>query len=82
MAKGQQKGNRESKKPKKEKIKTIAAAPSQKVRGGTAKARSLCRPVRRIPRGAGVGLEDLPGALRQQQILGGGAIRSVVRCRR
>ena len=35
-----------------------------------AKARSLCRPVRRIPRGAGVGLEDLPGALRQQQILG------------
>src|SRR6266550_4528594 len=41
------------------------------VRGGTAKARSLCRPVRRIPRGAGVGLEDLPGALRQQQILGG-----------
>ena len=37
----------------------------------TAEARSLCRPVRRIPRGAGVGLEDLPGALRQQQILGG-----------
>jgi hypothetical protein len=30
MAKGEQKGNRESKKPKKEKIKTIAAAPSQK----------------------------------------------------
>jgi hypothetical protein len=28
MAKGEQKGNRESKKPKKEKIKTIAAAPS------------------------------------------------------
>jgi hypothetical protein len=27
MAKGEQKGNRESKKPKKEKIKTIAAAP-------------------------------------------------------
>ena len=26
----EQKGNRESKKPKKEKIKTIAAAPSQK----------------------------------------------------
>jgi len=30
MAKGKQKGNREVKKPKKEKIKTIAAAPSQK----------------------------------------------------
>jgi len=30
MAKGQQKGNRESKKPKKEKVKVIAAAPSQK----------------------------------------------------
>jgi hypothetical protein len=30
MAKREQKGNRESKKPKKEKIKTIAAAPSQK----------------------------------------------------
>ena len=36
------------------------------VRGGTAKARSLCRPVRRIPRGAGIGLEDLSGAVRQQ----------------
>ena len=30
MAKGEQKGNREQKKPKKEKVKTIAAAPSQK----------------------------------------------------
>jgi hypothetical protein len=30
MAKGQQRGNREAKKPKKEKIKVIAAAPSQK----------------------------------------------------
>jgi hypothetical protein len=30
MPKGEQKGNREKKKPKKEKIKTIAAAPSQK----------------------------------------------------
>ena len=30
MAKGEQKGNREAKKPKKPKIKTIAAAPSQK----------------------------------------------------
>jgi hypothetical protein len=34
MAKGEQKGNRESKKPKKEKIKTIAAAPSQKSASG------------------------------------------------
>jgi hypothetical protein len=34
MAKGEQKGNREKKKPKKEKIKTIAAAPSQKGVGG------------------------------------------------
>jgi hypothetical protein len=33
MAKDEQKGNRESKKPKKEKIKTIAAAPSQKTAG-------------------------------------------------
>ncbi len=31
MAKGEQRGNREAKKPKKQKIKTIAAAPSQKV---------------------------------------------------
>jgi hypothetical protein len=33
MPKGEQKGNRESKKPKKEKIKIIAAAPSQKTAG-------------------------------------------------
>ena len=33
MAKGEQKGNRETKKPKKEKIKIIAAAPSQKTAG-------------------------------------------------
>ena len=33
MAKGEQKGNWESKKPKKEKLKTIAAAPSQKAAG-------------------------------------------------
>ena len=30
MAKGEQKSNREKKKPKKDKIKSIAAAPSQK----------------------------------------------------
>lgn len=33
MAKGQQRSNREAKKPKKEKIKVIAAAPSQKAGG-------------------------------------------------
>ena len=33
MAKGEQRGNREAKKPKKEKIKTIAAAASQKTVG-------------------------------------------------
>ena len=32
MAKGEQRSNRETKKPKKEKIKVIAAAPSQKGR--------------------------------------------------
>jgi hypothetical protein len=40
MAKGQQKGNREARKPKKEKIKVIAAAPSQKA-GATASAMTL-----------------------------------------
>jgi hypothetical protein len=33
MAKGEQRGNREAKKPKKKMIKTIAAAPSQKAAG-------------------------------------------------
>jgi hypothetical protein len=33
MAKGEQKGNREAKKPKKQQVKTIAAAPSQKGAG-------------------------------------------------
>jgi hypothetical protein len=33
MAKGQQRSNREPKKPKKKKIKVIAAAPSQKGAG-------------------------------------------------
>ena len=37
MSKGQQKGNRETKKPKKEKIKVIAAAPSQKPSFGSGK---------------------------------------------
>jgi len=40
------------------------------VRGGAAEARRLSRPLRRLPRAAGFGLEDLPGPLRQQQILG------------
>ena len=35
MAKREQRGNREAKKPKKEKIKTIAAAPSQKIKIAT-----------------------------------------------
>ena len=59
---------------------TYAASPSGAdrvddlggVRGGATEARSLCRQVRWIPRGAGIGLEDLLGALRQQQVLGGG----------
>src|SRR5262249_18490683 len=42
------------------------------VRGGAAETRSLCRQVRWIPRGAGIRLEDLLGALRQQQVLGCG----------
>ena len=33
MAKGEQRGNREAKKPKKDKIKVIAAAPNQKGAG-------------------------------------------------
>ena len=33
MARGEQRSNREKKKPKKEKIKVIAAAPSQKAAG-------------------------------------------------
>ena len=35
MPKGEKRGNRESKKPKQEKPKTIAAAPSTKGTGGT-----------------------------------------------
>ena len=40
------------------------------VRGGAAEADPVSRPLRRIPRAAGLGVEDLPGALRQQPILG------------
>ncbi len=38
MAKGEQRGNREAKKPKKEKPKTIAAAPSMKGTAASAPA--------------------------------------------
>ena len=37
MAKGQVRGNKEAKKPKKEKVKTIAAAPSLKIGGAADK---------------------------------------------
>ena len=40
------------------------------LRGGAAEPGSLCRPVRWLPCGAGVGLQDLPGSLRQQPLLG------------
>ena len=40
------------------------------VRGRAAEAHSLSRPLRWIPRAAGLGVEDLPGAVRQQQIFG------------
>jgi hypothetical protein len=40
------------------------------VRSRTPQTRSLCRPLRRLPCGDGVGLEDLSRALRQQQVLG------------
>ena len=40
------------------------------VRGRASQARSLSRPLRRVPCLAGLGVEDLPGAVRQQQILG------------
>src|SRR5262249_33559511 len=48
------------------------------VRGGAAETRSLCRQVRWIPRGAGIRLEDLLGALRQQQVLGCGQVGRAV----
>ena len=40
------------------------------LRSGTAEAHSVSRPFRWIPRAAGLGVEDLSGAVRQQQILG------------
>ena len=45
------------------------------VRGGAAEPGALCRPLRRVPRGAGVGVQDLPGPLRQQSLLGRGQRR-------
>src|ERR1700720_2605620 len=39
-------------------------------RGGAAAARADYWAIRRVPRDASLGLEDLPGALRQQQVLG------------
>ena len=40
------------------------------VRGRAAAPRAPRWPVRRLPRAAGIGLEDLPRSLRQQQVLG------------
>ena len=40
---------------------------------GAAGPGALCRALRRLPRGAGFGVEDLPRALRQQPLLGVGA---------
>ena len=40
------------------------------VRGRASEARSLWRPLRRIPRAAGLGVEDLPRAVRQQPLFG------------
>src|SRR6056297_4356249 len=42
------------------------------VRGGAAEPRALCRAVRRLPRRPGLGVEDLPRAVRQQPLLGRG----------
>jgi transposase len=39
-------------------------------RGGAAEAHPVSWPVRRLPRPASLGVEDLPGPFRQQQILG------------
>ena len=40
------------------------------LRGGAAQARRLSWPLRRVPCAAGLGVEDVPGSVRQQQILG------------
>ena len=51
------------------------------VRGGAAEPRAVCRALRRLPCDAGLAVEDLPRALRQQQVLGGGRARSAGRSR-
>ena len=45
------------------------------LRSRAAAAGPVCRAVRRLPRGAGVGIEDVSGAVRQQPVLGGCARR-------
>ena len=45
------------------------------LRGRAAKTRAAARALRRLPRGERVGVEDVPRALRQQQILGQGERR-------
>jgi RNase P/RNase MRP subunit p30 len=50
MAKGQQRSNREAKKPKKKKIKVIAAAPSQKGAARLAASRHRCTAADLVPR--------------------------------
>jgi transposase len=42
------------------------------VRGGTSQPCRVCRTLRRVPCGARFGFEDLPGSVRQEQILGVG----------
>ena len=51
------------------------------VRGGRAQPGALSRPLRRLPQRARLGVEDLPGALRQQQVLGASPRRSAGRSR-
>ena len=43
-------------------------------RSGTSQPCHVCWPVRGLPCSRGVGVEDLPGAVRQEQILGVGAL--------
>ena len=49
------------------------------VRGGAAEPRALRRALRRLPLDAGLAVEDLPRALRQQQVLGDGERRRPAR---
>ncbi len=45
------------------------------VRGGAAEPRALCQRLRRFPRRAGLGVQDVPDPLRQQPLLGDGERR-------